>query len=217
LLSPEDGQLDPGPLQAALLQEARQAGASCIAQAAQTVERGDPQRPRSPDQGSGQRWRLLLAGGGSLEADWLVLALGLGTTKLLAGLGHALPLVPVLGQALELELPADPLWNWPGGVVWRGVNLVPKPGRRLWLGATLEPGEQAGAAALAELRELGGAAPPWLREAISIDCSHPLRCRRSGLLQEALIKNQCKILAAQSNLFQAQYPLLTATFHPIAD
>ena len=172
LLSPEDGQLDPGPLLEALLLEAQRAGATCVAEAAVAVERGHR---------GGGRWRLLLAGGGVLEADWLVLALGLGTGPLLAGLGHALPLEPVLGQALELELAADPLWSWPGVVVWRGVNLVPRPdlpgGRRLWLGATLEPGERAGAAALAELRQLGGDAPPWLREAKVSRQWQGLRCK----------------------------------------
>jgi glycine/D-amino acid oxidase-like deaminating enzyme len=50
-------------------------------------------------------------------------------------------------------------------VVWQGINLVPRAGGRLWLGATLEPGDQADPAALAALRELDGAAPPWLRQA----------------------------------------------------
>ena len=169
LLSPEDGQLDPGPVLAALLSEARQRGLACLAQSAVGVERG---------RGPGSRWRLRLAGGEALEADWLVLAAGLGTGPLLAGLGLgqglALTLEPVLGQALELEWlprgsPGAPC-TWPGVVVWRGINLVPRPdpaggGRRLWLGATLEPGDRAAAAALEDVRTLGGEAPAWLREA----------------------------------------------------
>jgi glycine/D-amino acid oxidase-like deaminating enzyme len=185
LLSPEDGQLDPGPLLAALLQEARQAGATCVAQAALGVERGDPRRPPHPGWSGGQRWRLRLAGGGALETDWLVLALGLGTAKLLAGLGHALPLKPVLGQALELEVATEPGWSWPGAVVYRGVNLVPRPdlensGRRLWLGATLEPGDQARSTALAELHLLGGEAPPWLQEAAVVRQWSGQRCHPVG-------------------------------------
>jgi glycine/D-amino acid oxidase-like deaminating enzyme len=166
LLSPEDGQLDPGPVLEALLSDARRRGLSCLAQRAVGVERGT---------GPGGRWRLLLADGEALETDWLVLAPGPGAWPLLAALGHAVPLAPVLGQALELELRPepgeDPPWNWPGVVVWRGRNLVPRPeraggGRRLWLGATLEPGELAGDEALRDLRALGGEAPPWLREAV---------------------------------------------------
>lgn len=176
LLSPEDGQLDPEPVLEALRLEALRAGATCVAEAAVAVERGlEP----------GHRWRLLLANGGVLQAHWLVLALGLGTTKLLAGLGHTLPLTPVLGQALELELAKDPQWSWPGVVVWRGMNLVPRPdlasgGRRLWLGATLEPGEQASAAALAELGLVGGEAPPWLRKAEVVRQWQGLRGRPVG-------------------------------------
>ncbi|MEB3155862.1 MAG: FAD-dependent oxidoreductase [Cyanobacteriota bacterium] len=169
LFSPDDGQLDPEPVLAALLNEARRRGLICRARRAEGVERG---------RGPGSRWRLCLAGGEALEADWLVLASGLGTGALLAGLGLSeglsVVLEPVLGQALELEWasPGSPGrgCSWPGVVVWRGMNLVPRPdpasgGRRLWLGATLEPGDQAAAAALADLRTLGGAAPAWLREA----------------------------------------------------
>ena len=161
LLSPEDGQIDPVPLLKALLQEARRAGCTCVAEAAVALERGPG--------GAGPRWRLRLAGGAALGADWLVLGLGLGNGELLASLGLELPLEPVLGQALELELAADPAWSWPGVVVWRGVNLVPRPdlpgGKRLWLGATLEPGQTADPVALASLRDLDGAAPDWLRAA----------------------------------------------------
>jgi glycine/D-amino acid oxidase-like deaminating enzyme len=172
LLSADDGQLDPGPVLAALLCEARRAGAQCIPERAMAVERG-------------RQWRLTLASGRQLQADCVVLALGLQTSVLLAGLGHGLPLEPVLGQALELELPADPGWNWPGAVVWRGSNLVPRPdlgpaGRRLWLGATLEPGAVASAEALDGLRELGGEAPQWLQQAVVVRHWQGLRCRPEG-------------------------------------
>ena len=81
---------------------------------------------------------------------------------------------PVLGQALELELADQPNWQgpdwqWPGAVVWRGINLVPRPdlqgGKRLWLGATLEPGTNACPDALAALRGWGNADLDWLHRA----------------------------------------------------
>lgn len=172
LLSPEDGQLDPGPVMAALLAEATQAGVSCVADRAVALQRGRP-------------WRVALAGGSDREADWLVLALGLGTPDLLAGLGHTVALEPVLGQALELELAGEPGWDWPGGVVWQGINLVPRPdldagGRRLWLGATLEPGAQGSLQALNGLRNLGGAAPTWLQNASVVRQWQGLRCHPQG-------------------------------------
>jgi len=203
LLSPEDGQVDPGPLLKALLQEACAAGearggeTTCVPEAALAVERGPG---RSSGSGRGGRWRLRLAGGGVLEADWLVLSLGLGTAPLLARIGQPLPLEPVLGQALELELAADPAWNWPGVVVWRGVNLVPRPelegGRRLWLGATLEPGDHAATTALAELRLLGEEAPPWLREATVVRHWQGLRARPLGQPAPVLTEPEPGLLVA---------------------
>lgn len=69
-------------------------------------------------------------------------------------------------------------------VVWRGVNLVPRPdlegGRRLWLGATLEPGREADPDQLRELRGLGGAAPEWLRQARVVRRWQGLRPRPVG-------------------------------------
>jgi glycine/D-amino acid oxidase-like deaminating enzyme len=152
----------------------------------------------------GRPWRLTLASGQQLQADCVVLTLGLQTSHLLAGLGHQLPLEPVLGQALELELPADPGWNWPGTVVWRGSNLVPRPdleptGRRLWLGATLEPGAIASAEALHTLRELGGEAPHWLRQAVVVRHWQGLRCRPEGRPAPVLEEPEPGLLVASGH------------------
>ena len=197
LLSPEDGQIDPGPLLQALLQEARAAGAATVADAAVAVE-------RTPGAGPGHRWRLRLSGGSHLQADWLVVSLGLASADLLATLGHPLLLEPVLGQALELELPADPAWTWPGVVVGRGVNLVPRPdlaatGRRLWLGATLEPGAAASPQALSELRTLGGEAPPWLQEAAVVRSWQGLRVRPVGQPAPVLTEPEPGLLVASGH------------------
>ena len=197
LLSPQDGQVDPGPLLAAVLQEACRAGTTCLPEAVAAVKRDPGGRP-------GRRWRVVLTSGEDLEADSLVLALGLATSVLLAPLGHDLRLEPVLGQALELELATDPAWQWPGTVVWRGVNLVPRPdlgpgGRRLWLGATLEPGLAANAQALAQLRELGGEAPPWLREATLLRRWQGLRVRPVGQPAPVLQEPEPGLLVASGH------------------
>jgi glycine/D-amino acid oxidase-like deaminating enzyme len=215
LLSPEDGQLDPGPLLEALRREALREGVTCLAEPAVALARSandglgkttwpPTSRPAAAGWtgglGSG-RWQLGLASGAVLSADWLVLALGLGSEPLLAGLGHQLPLEPVLGQALELELPNEPGWTWPGVVVWRGINLLPRPdlgagGRRLWLGATLEPGDRASARALAELRTLGGEAPPWLRQARVVRQWQGLRVRPIGQPAPVLSEPEPGLLVA---------------------
>jgi glycine/D-amino acid oxidase-like deaminating enzyme len=119
------------------------------------------------------RWQL------SLEAnnkdneiyDWLMVCAGLESIDLLAPLGlsntNNLAMQPVLGQALELKLPAG--INWQQSINWDGINLVPRPDNHLWLGATLEPGlnqNQAGSIdALKDMQQLNGAAPEWLNQA----------------------------------------------------
>lgn len=191
LLSPQDGQLDPGPVMEAMLAECRKAGVSCVAEEAVAVERRQP-------------WRLELAGGARLEADWLVLALGLGTAGLVQALGHPLNMEPVLGQALELELAADPRWNWPGALVWRGINLIPRPdlapeGRRIWLGATLEPGTLASPDAMEELRRLGGDTPGWLQQAAVVRTWSGLRCHPQGQPAPVLEEPEPKLLVTSGH------------------
>jgi glycine/D-amino acid oxidase-like deaminating enzyme len=186
LHSPADGQLDPLQALDALHSDATAAGLSSLAKEVVAIERS-----------SGARgWRVVLSDGQRLEAEWLVLAAGAAASPLLAGLDPSLaadwPIEPVLGQALELELPdqsgrllaADGGGGWPGVVVWKGINLVPRPdlpgGRRLWLGATLEPGQTADPEALTAMADLGGSAPDWLRQARVCRHWQGLRARPVG-------------------------------------
>jgi D-amino-acid oxidase len=149
-------------------------GLQLIAAAAVALER--PAR-------AGGNWTVALANGQGLQAQWLVICGGLGSPALLDPLGHERPQAPVLGQALELQLPAgcpDP-GGWPGSISWNGINLVPRANGRLWLGATVEPdSDQASAPALAELRLLGGQAPAWLEQATVLQQWQGLRARPCG-------------------------------------
>ena len=139
--------------------------------------------------GTGGRWQLHLASGQRLDAGAVVLSAGSGTQALLQRLGHAAasatPLQPVLGQALELKAATgQPEWSWQGGwpaaVVWQGINLVPRPEGRLWIGATLEPGTDANPATLQQLASLNGHAPAWLRGASVVRQWQGLRLRPEG-------------------------------------
>jgi glycine/D-amino acid oxidase-like deaminating enzyme len=162
LYSPNDGQIDPGPVIEALLASSRLEGLQTRADRAVALQR----------QGCG--WLVSCEQGSPIAADWLVITAGVGSHTLVEDLGHPIAMEPVLGQALELALPArgsasDTWQQWPGVVVWQGVNLVPKPMAngvaRLWLGATLETSAEVDPAELAKLRHLHGHAPPWLLEA----------------------------------------------------
>ena len=183
LHSPRDGQLDPTQAMEAFHSDATASGLTSRIDTVAALERA---------RGSGG-WQAVLASGLRLEAEWLVLCAGAASAALLepllnpaGGLNQPL-LEPVLVQALELELPtalAAGGWNWPGALVWQGVNLVPRPdlpgGRRFWLGATLEAGRQGDPHALAALRTLGGGAPAWLRESGERRRWQGLRARPAG-------------------------------------
>ena len=169
LLSPEDGQLDPIPAMQALQKDGERLGVQLNATAVRGLERS----------GSGQ-WRV---GGGQGSYDWVVLSAGLSSSALLEPLGHERPQHPVLGQALELELAGgdqEPL-NWPGSLSWSGINLVPRPQGRLWLGATVEIDQRQGQPEpLRALRELDGQAPAWLQRATVLRQWQGLRARPLG-------------------------------------
>jgi len=175
LFSPLDGQLDPIVSRERLLEDALGRGLELVSDRAEAIGASS----------GADRWRLHLASGSQLDTPWLLVCAGLASAALLEPLGHPRPLAPVLGQALELQLPAGcDAERWPGSVLWQGTNLVPRPGGRLWLGATLEPDRAAGApgdpAALEVLRQLDGYAPDWLRAATPLRHWQGLRARPVG-------------------------------------
>ena len=172
LFSPLDGQLDPIVTRQLLLQDALNRGLVLVSDRAEAIGASS----------GADRWQVQLASGPRLQTPWLLVCAGLASAALLEPLGHQRPLAPVLGQALELQLPAGcDAERWPGSVLWQGTNLVPRPGGRLWLGATLEPDRAAGdpgdPAALEVLRQLHGHAPDWLRAATPLRQWQGLRAR----------------------------------------
>jgi len=171
--SPRDGQLEAAVALHHWRCDGRRLGLEEVAVAASRLER------------AGEHWRLHLATGEVRRAEAVVLAAGLELAALWPQAPAATPapvLRPVLGQALELQLARedpDPA-HWPGSLAWCGINLVPRPGRRLWLGATLEPGPLAEAEALEQLRHLHGRAPHWLQRATVLRRWEGLRVKPEG-------------------------------------
>ena len=182
-----DGQLDPMQW----IQGLQDSGAE------QGLERLDTSVIGIDGDGSGP-WQIRLSNGSGLSCDWLLIAAGLGSSGLLESLGLSLPLEPVLGQALELQLSSGQN-SWNGCLIWKGVNLVPQPNRRLWLGATVEPGAEASAPALAELQSLEGTAPGWLQQAKVLRQWQGLRARPSGQPAPVLEQPQPRLLVVSGH------------------
>lgn len=173
LWSAADGQIDPLPVLEALLHEGQRLGMTRLVTPVTSIER------------HGEHWRLHLGNGEAKVCAAVVVCAGAGCRALLQPLGHSIGLEPVLGQALEIcSAPAAEGWHWdphwPAAAVWQGVNLVPRPGGHLWLGATLEPGTSASPAALAAMANLEGAAPAWLRQATVVQRWQGLRLQPQG-------------------------------------
>lgn len=76
---------------------------------------------------------------GTFDTDWLILTAGLGSAALSKFSNEPLALMPVLGQAMEIQLPA-PLGNPTFQPVINGhdIQCVPLGKGRYWIGATVE-------------------------------------------------------------------------------
>lgn len=137
IYSPADGQVDPTALTEALIAAAVAQGARCYC--GTTVTAIATEAVAGP-----QRVTGLQAGEQSLACDWLVIAAGLGSLPLTTQLQAPVNLRPVLGQALQVQLPQD-LGRPEFQPVLSGedVHLVPLGGGAYWVGATVEFPETA--------------------------------------------------------------------------
>ncbi|NJL83855.1 MAG: FAD-binding oxidoreductase, partial [Chloroflexaceae bacterium] len=174
IYSPQDLQVQPKALTEALVTGARLQGATC--QFGVRVAAIVPQAAGY----------VLETSAGTLKADWVAIAAGLGSTPLTAGLPQPTRLQPVLGQALQLKLP-QPLGNPEFQPVISGhdVHLVPLGGGDYWLGATVEFPDDNGAIAaqeelLAQVWQQGREFCPELGEAAVINTWFGLRPRPVG-------------------------------------
>lgn len=132
IYSPSDRQVDPTALAEALLAGAQLRGARCYCNTEVTAidcEPGD----------RGQRAVHLHAGAQTFSCDWLVIAAGLGSLPLTAQLQQPVALKPVLGQALQVQLPrAAGRSEFQPVLSGDDVHLVPLGGGGYWVGATVE-------------------------------------------------------------------------------
>ncbi|USB34914.1 glycine oxidase ThiO [Paenibacillus sp. YPG26] len=77
---------------------------------------------------------------GFLPCDQVVLAGGWGTEQLLQPLGLSFPLEPVKGEIVEVQS-SVPLLQ--ATLYAKSIYIVPKPGNKLWIGATSIPGDSS--------------------------------------------------------------------------
>ncbi|MEM6254987.1 MAG: FAD-dependent oxidoreductase [Cyanobacteria bacterium P01_D01_bin.156] len=144
IFSPEDGQVHPHQLTLALVEAAKQRGVTTHWQSPVLGLKTQPctqlQLPET-----------------TLDADFVVISAGLDSADLSQIGTEPLPMIPVLGQALELELD-QPLGhdNFQPVINGHDVHIVPLGENRYWLGATVEfpPGGEAVELPLAEDLEL---------------------------------------------------------------
>ncbi|ALF54225.1 FAD-dependent oxidoreductase [Nostoc piscinale CENA21] len=121
--SPQDRQLDPTALTLALVEAAQQKGVTC--QFGVNVVNISPTSVETT--------------AGKIDADWVVVAAGLGSTLLTSQLNQKVDIRPVLGQALQVHL-ANPIGNpeFQPMITCNDVHIVPVGGGDYWIGATVE-------------------------------------------------------------------------------
>ncbi|HEY9878348.1 MAG TPA: FAD-dependent oxidoreductase [Leptolyngbyaceae cyanobacterium] len=127
IYSPQDRQIDPTALTLALVKAAQQQGVTFNFESLVTGIQS------SRDNVSVQ------TEAGNFPAETVVIASGIGSTALTEGLNQAIPIVPVLGQALRVQL-EEPLGQADFQPVINGndIHIVPLGQGDHWVGATVE-------------------------------------------------------------------------------
>jgi glycine oxidase len=138
--SPQDGQINPVELTNALVAAARANGVEF--QFGVEVQDFITQTDESSTLSTCQS---LVTSTSSIEVEQLIISAGLGSTPLTQSLQQAIPIRPVLGQAIKLQL-EQPLGNpdFQPVVTGNDVHLVPLDHHQYWLGATVEFPTEAG-------------------------------------------------------------------------
>ncbi|WP_433946601.1 glycine oxidase ThiO [Paenibacillus sp. SN-8-1] len=96
-----------------------------------------------------------------LRCDQVVLAGGWRTEQLLQPLGLTLPLEPVKGEIVEVRTRV-PLLQ--ATLYAKSIYIVPKPGNRLWIGATSIPGDSSEGVSADSIVRLLSEAAKWIPE-----------------------------------------------------
>ena len=132
IYSPEDGQIQPVPLVKALISAAESRGVRFHRDTEVMRLNTRAQRCTSVQV-------VEAATEKTFEADWVVLTAGLGSAALTREASEPLDLIPVLGQAAEIQLP-DVLGHQDFQPVINGddIQFVPLGKGRYWIGATVE-------------------------------------------------------------------------------
>lgn len=141
IYSPTDGQVDPVALTHALMDAAKARGVQCNWGAEVTQLEIEQ-----------QRCIALQTTQDRVKADWVILTAGLGSAVLTQFVSAPLELMPVLGQAAEIQLPLE-LGQKSFQPVINGddIQLVPLGEGRYWIGATVEfPSEETALEAQAD-------------------------------------------------------------------
>ncbi len=180
--SPQDRQVDPTALTQALVIAAAQKGVTF--QFDTTVLGAEPyDRHDTASESTLQQCQRLQTTNGSLTVDWLIIAAGLGSTPLTAKLQHAVALRPVLGQAVQVQMPVSSDPGFQPVITGEDVHIVPLGNSEYWLGATVEfstTDPVPDAAALATVVQAAIARCPALAEAAIVRTWSGLRPRPEG-------------------------------------
>jgi glycine/D-amino acid oxidase-like deaminating enzyme len=125
--SPDDRQIDPTALTQALVLAAQHQGATIHFKT--QVETIMPLAAKI----------RIDTSQGAIEADWLVIAAGIGATALTKTFPQPIDIRPVLGQAVRIKLPT-PLGrpHLQPVITGEDVHLVPLGADEYWIGATVE-------------------------------------------------------------------------------
>ena len=146
--SPQDKQINPSRLTAALVAGAAKNGVNC-----QFGVKVEQFILNSAHHSSLKTCSHLETTNGELAVDWLILSAGLDSTPLTTSLKQSVDIRPVLGQALKFKLDRNlGSKDFQPVITGNDIHIVPLGDRQYWLGATVEfPNEEGEVNAQAEL------------------------------------------------------------------
>ncbi len=171
ILSRQDGHINPIRLQECIKSSLQASKVELIPDKVKLISRNKNT--------SEPKWIVQLDNGEQIKRNTLIIAASIQSQNLIKPLGHEKPLIPIIGQGIEIEIESGKLEasRFPAVLNINNINLIPQSNNTFLIGASIEESQTPSKHHLNQLLSLNGISPYWIEESSIKNTWHGVRAK----------------------------------------